>query len=88
MITEIKNFTLKSFKSYSTPQNFFKTKNIIFGYNGRGKSSLAEGIIRTYSTQETNNLFPEEVQVTPEKTYGNSRFDLYACSDKRKTFIE
>ena len=56
MITEIKNFTLKSFKSYSTPQNFFKTKNIIFGYNGRGKSSLAEGIIRTYSTQETNNL--------------------------------
>ena len=34
------------------------------------------------------HLFPEEVQVTPEKTYGNSRFDLYACSDKRKAFIE
>ena len=34
------------------------------------------------------HLFPEEVQVTPEKTYGNSRFDLYACSDKRKVFIE
>ena len=33
-------------------------------------------------------LFPEEVQVTPEKTYGNSRFDLYACSDRRKAFIE
>ena len=28
------------------------------------------------------------MQVTPEKTYGNSRFDLYACSDKRKAFIE
>ena len=34
------------------------------------------------------HLFQEEVQVTPEKTYGNSRFDLYACSDKRKAFIE
>ena len=29
-----------------------------------------------------------QVQVTPEKTYGNSRFDLYACSDRRKAFIE
>ena len=27
-------------------------------------------------------------RVTPEKTYGNSRFDLYACSDRRKAFIE
>ena len=34
------------------------------------------------------HLFPEEVQVTPEKTYGNSRFDLYAYSDKRRAFIE
>ena len=33
-------------------------------------------------------LFPEKVQVTPEKTYGNSRFDLYVCSEKRKAFIE
>ena len=37
---------------------------------------------------KAGHLFPEEVQVTPEKTYGNSRFDLYACSDKRKAFIE
>ena len=34
------------------------------------------------------HLFPEKVQVTPEKTYGNSRFDLYVCSEKRKAFIE
>lgn len=33
-------------------------------------------------------LFPEEVQVTPEKTYGNSRFDLFVHSDRRKAFIE
>ena len=35
---------------------------------------------------KAGHLFPEEVQVTPEKTYGNSRFDLYACSDKKKGF--
>ena len=56
MITEIQNLTLKSFKNYSTPQNFFKTKNIIFGYNGRGKSSLAEGIISAYLRQDNDNL--------------------------------
>ena len=37
---------------------------------------------------KAGHLFTEEVQVTPEKTYGNSRFDLYACSDRRKAFIE
>lgn len=33
-------------------------------------------------------LFPEPVQVYTEKTYGNSRFDLYIESEKRKAFIE
>ena len=33
-------------------------------------------------------LFPEPVEVTPEKTYGNSRFDLYASSKERRAFIE
>jgi sugar fermentation stimulation protein A len=33
-------------------------------------------------------LFPEQVQVYAEKTYGNSRFDLYIESEKRKAFIE
>lgn len=33
-------------------------------------------------------LFPEPVQVYAEKTYGNSRFDLYIESEKRKAFIE
>lgn len=44
MIVRIDGLTKKSFKNYSTPNNFFKKKNIIFGYNGRGKSSLASGI--------------------------------------------
>ena len=34
------------------------------------------------------NLFPEEVTVRREKTYGNSRFDLYVESEERKAFIE
>lgn len=37
---------------------------------------------------KAGHLFPEKVQVTPEKTYGNSRFDLFAVSDRRKAFIE
>ena len=48
IITQLTNFTEKSFKSYSTPNNYFKSKNIIFVYNGRGKSSLAKGIIDTF----------------------------------------
>ena len=48
MIGKIDGLTKKSFKNYSTPDNFFKKKNIIFGYNGRGKSSLASGIAERF----------------------------------------
>ena len=48
MIEKINSLTKKSFKNYSTPDNFFKKKNIIFGYNGRGKSSLASGIAEQF----------------------------------------
>lgn len=34
------------------------------------------------------NLFPEKVAVYRERTYGNSRFDLYVESPLRKAFIE
>lgn len=54
MINDIKNYTYKSFKNYSTPQNFFKRKNIIFGYNGRGKSSLSKGIVEEFLKQDKN----------------------------------
>lgn len=43
MITGIENFTKKSFSNF-TSLNIFKEKNILFGYNGRGKSSLAQGV--------------------------------------------
>lgn len=34
------------------------------------------------------SLFPEEVTVKQEKTYGNSRFDIYVESEQRKAFVE
>ena len=37
---------------------------------------------------QSGSLFPEKVQVKAEQVYGNSRFDLYVCSEKRKAFIE
>lgn len=48
MIEQISDFSCKSFKDYNSPSNFFKQKNILFGYNGRGKSSLALGLVDTY----------------------------------------
>lgn len=55
MIKQIENFSKKSFKNYSTPSNFFKLNNIIFGYNGRGKSSLSEGIVELSIDQDSNS---------------------------------
>ncbi|MDD3403388.1 MAG: A/G-specific adenine glycosylase [Hespellia sp.] len=37
---------------------------------------------------EAGNLFPDAVLVRPETTYGNSRFDLYVETPKKKIFIE
>lgn len=50
LITNVTNLTKKSFVNYTGPVNtdFFSSKNIIFGYNGRGKSSLALGIIEEF----------------------------------------
>src|SRR5699024_1111590 len=47
MIKQLSDFTMKSFKNYTGPIENFNNKNIIFGYNGRGKSSLAKGIYET-----------------------------------------
>ena len=49
MITQINNYTFKSFKNYTGPTEApFKEKNILFGYNGKGKSSLSKGILDEY----------------------------------------
>lgn len=48
MIEKITDLTKKSFKNYTGPTEKFKLKNVIFGYNGRGKSSLAIGVRDAY----------------------------------------
>ena len=48
MIEQIKNFTLKSFKDYTGPDDHFLKNNVIFGYNGKGKSSLAKGVLKEF----------------------------------------
>lgn len=48
-IKNIKDFTKKSFKGYSGPENEFSDKsNIFFGHSGHGKSSLALGIYENF----------------------------------------
>lgn len=45
MINKLNNFTHKSFVGYTNPNDLlFRAKNILFGYNGKGKSSIAIGI--------------------------------------------
>lgn len=44
MIEKLTNFTYKSFKNFTGPDLAFKQRNVIFGYNGKGKSSLSKGI--------------------------------------------
>ena len=44
MIEKLTNFTYKSFKNFTGPDPVFKKRNVIFGYNGKGKSSLSKGI--------------------------------------------
>lgn len=59
MITKLNNFTLKSFVGYTNPSDLlFREKNILFGYNGKGKSSLAKGIKEEFlkdPTKKTQN---------------------------------
>jgi len=43
-IKGINNFTFKSFKDYSTDENYFLKNNYFYGENGEGKSSLLLGI--------------------------------------------
>lgn len=47
MIETINNYTFKSFKNYSGPnqEEKFKQKNMFFGYNGKGKTALSKGIL-------------------------------------------
>ena len=56
MIETINNYTFKSFKNYSGPNNGekFKQKNLFFGYNGKGKTALSKGILT--EIKKNNNV--------------------------------
>lgn len=60
MITKLNNFTLKSFVGYTNPNDLlFRAKNILFGYNGKGKSSIAIGIKNEFlkdTSKKSENL--------------------------------
>lgn len=59
MVEQVYNYSEKSFKDYTGPNEKFGKSNIIFGYNGRGKTSLANGIIDEFlkDTQNTENEY-------------------------------
>jgi ABC-type multidrug transport system ATPase subunit len=54
MITKISGFTHKSFNNYTGPSDTFREKNIVFGYNGSGKSSLVTGIKNSFLDGQGN----------------------------------
>ncbi|MEJ5245647.1 MAG: hypothetical protein WHV28_08075, partial [Bacteroidota bacterium] len=60
MVNKLNNFTYKSFKDYTNPEDLlFRPKNIVFGYNGKGKSALAVGIKKEFlkdTTKKTENI--------------------------------
>lgn len=57
MITKLNSFTHKSFKDYTNPNDLlFRTKNILFGYNGKGKSSISKGINDEFLKDSSKNI--------------------------------
>lgn len=68
-----------------------KTKYDLISVNKEGRWINMDSQAPNKAAEEwvaAGNLFPEKVTVRREKTYGNSRFDLYVESGKRKAFIE
>ena len=68
-----------------------KTKYDLISVNKAGRWINMDSQAPNKAAEEwvaAGNLFPEKVTVRREKTYGNSRFDLYVESGKRKAFIE
>lgn len=71
MITKLNNFTLKSFVGYTNPDDLlFRAKNILFGYNGKGKSSIAIGIKDEFLKDATKN--PENLRIFDRNYISNS----------------
>lgn len=71
MITKLNSFTFKSFSNYTNPNHLhFRTKNILFGYNGKGKSSVAIGIKKEFLKDATKK--PENLRIFDRDYISNS----------------
>lgn len=71
MITKLNNFTLKSFVGYTNPNDLlFRAKNILFGYNGKGKSSIAVGIKDEFLKDTSKK--PENLRIFDRDYISNS----------------
>lgn len=71
MITKLNNFTHKSFVGYTNPNDLlFRVKNILFGYNGKGKSSIAIGIKDEFLKDP--NKKPENLRIFDRDYISNS----------------
>lgn len=54
MIEQVNNLNKKSFVNYTGPTEKFAEINILFGYNGRGKTSLANGLVEEFLKDKSN----------------------------------
>lgn len=71
MITKLNNFTHKSFVGYTNPTDLlFRAKNILFGYNGKGKSTIAIGIKDEFLKDP--NKKPENLRIFDRDYISNS----------------
>lgn len=82
MITKLNNFTLKSFVGYTNPNDLlFRAKNILFGYNGKGKSAIAIGIKDEFLKDQAKK--PENLR-TFDRDYISNSLLLENSEDKIK----
>ncbi len=71
MLIKLNNFTLKSFVGYTNPNDLlFRAKNILFGSNGKGKSSIAIGIKDEFLKDTTKK--PENLRIFDRDYISNS----------------
>src|SRR5690554_1871463 len=71
MITKLNSFTFKSFSNYTNPNHLlFRAKNILFGYNGKGKSAIAIGIKDEFLKDTTKK--PENLRIFDRDYISNS----------------
>src|SRR5574344_323886 len=71
MITKVNTFTHKSFVGYTNPNDLlFRAKNILFGYNGKGKSAIAIGIKDEFLKDTTKK--PENLRIFDRDYISNS----------------